>query len=199
VTYVRLPRLIPATSPGKLAQAKAPGEVDLQAASQADATGTFHVANLPAGDYLLCASAAGYLDSCRWGLAHKVKSLAPSEQRNIPMIFLTSACILTIQIADPSGLLPKVLSAAADAAVMVGVGTAAGSFFKSNPVIGTSTWTYQVAFPFNQEVYIYIYSRTLRFADAAGNPMPTQGEKLPLRAPSGSQPSPILLKVAGKI
>src|SRR5262249_26566862 len=66
VTYTRIPRFAKGSRPGSLVLAA--GEVELSSKVGSTADGTFEIASVPAGQYLLCAEApaGAYLNPCKW-------------------------------------------------------------------------------------------------------------------------------------
>jgi hypothetical protein len=176
----------------------APGEILLNATAQADANGTFQIASLPAGDYLVCAYASGYLDSCKWGLARSAPGLAVAETRNLNSIALIPAAVVTVQVSDPLGLLPTKLNPAMDPGLIVGVKRPLGTFLPSAPAVSTGGRTYQLSVPFATPLTIWVYSRTLALADAQNTTLSPGGAGIALEVASGSKPAPITIRVTGR-
>jgi hypothetical protein len=200
VRYIRQPVYAAAKTHGNsIANTLAPGESALHASTHADASGAFHAAALPPGDYLLCAHAAGYLDSCKWGLALSAKAVGSAETRDLTAITLTQAASVLVQVNDPLGLLPKRLDPTGDNGLILGIMTPGGAFFGAQPSLLSGGRTYQLSLPFGRQMFIWVFSHSFTLVDAKGNQLPAAGSKIPIQVPAGSQTIQITIQVRGKV
>jgi len=203
IHYVRQPRYVAVGAPSVFGQASnrlalAPGEILLNAIAQADANGMFQIASLPQGDYIVCAYAPGFLDSCKWGSARGAPGLGATETRNLNAIALTPAAEVAVQVSDPLGVLPTKLNPGMDSGLILGVKRPHGTFLPSAPAVTTGGRTYQLSIPFATPLTLWVYSRTLTLADSQNNPLPRGGAAIPLQAASGTNPAPITIRVTGR-
>ncbi len=74
------------------------GEAHVSAGSVSDANGAYDVGQTPAGDYVLCVTAAGYLSTCEWNGWHRV-SVGPGENVRFGAITLVRAAAVTVHIS----------------------------------------------------------------------------------------------------
>lgn len=202
IRYVRQPRYLPAGTPKGLGQTGkstlAPGEVQLDASVQSDVSGKFQVSSLPAGDYLLCAYAPGFLDSCKWDLALGASGISPGETRNLNAIRLIPATKVTVQISDPLGLLSSKVQPGVDSGLILGVKREGGAFLPSTPQIVTGGRTYQFTIPYDTPLTVWVYSRSLRLADSQNNALAPAGAGIPLQVVSGATAGQIAIRVTGR-
>jgi hypothetical protein len=79
----------------------------LAAKGTTDASGAFSIGNLAAGQYVACAEAAapGLLDPCHWSASAPTFTVAAGQNASGLTITVTRGAVLTIQLADPRGLL----------------------------------------------------------------------------------------------
>lgn len=209
VTYTRLVRYA-IQAPGPLGQGQfwsgppqpAPGEFSWSGAVTTGAGGNFEAA-VPPGDYSVCVGSPSgrYLDPCLWSqpAGAAVSSLSPGEVRDIPAIVLTAAALISVHVADPSGLLGAELGPLTlDPGMIIGVQRDDGAFYRAWPSAGTASGRdFQIAVPFNVPLRLWVFSRTLSVADSQRRTLSGQGEGIPFEAVQG-QDTHIDLSVAGK-
>jgi len=198
ITYRRVPIYGPARA-GSMPQL-APGEVLFDTSVVADANGKHTVSGLPAGNYVVCAAAAGQplLDPCRWGLSPFVRvQIGSISNLNIQ---LERGVYLAVRVNDPQRLLPTSAETLFDTPrLIVGVVFGNGAFLAA-PQISADMGgrNYEVAVPTGAPLYLWLFSRHVALADAQGKAFPLAGAAVPFNAAPGAGQS-FTINVSGSL
>jgi hypothetical protein len=80
------------------------------ATAAVDSTGAFSIANIPAGQYWLCAyaSSQGYLSNCDWSAAANRPITVPAATQLPLTLTLAKGAIVTLDVNDPGGKIATV-------------------------------------------------------------------------------------------
>lgn len=190
VTYRRLVAYLPNTGASAAQPQLAPGEVHFETSSQTDSQGIHSASGLPPGNYQVCVSVPDkpFLDPCQWFspplAVVTAGTVAPLD------IQLTPGALLNVTVNDPQQLLPTSESGPLDFPhLIVGVYFGSGAFLAAQrTAAGTGTQIYSMAVPTGIPLNLWLHSRFVSLADAAGNPLASAGAKLPFTASPNSTP-----------
>jgi hypothetical protein len=164
-----------------------PGEAWIEGQVAADAGGAFSPANLPVGDYMLCASvpSAPYLDPCVWRQAVRV-TLSVSVVAS-PTLALEKGVFLKVRINDPLRLLPQGVEGPwTPRKLLVGVMYANGAYHGAqNTGADTAGRDYQLVIPTGTAFKLWLFSTDIALTDARGNAVGTSGAQIPFQAAAG--------------
>jgi hypothetical protein len=165
-----------------------PGEPRVQAAALAGVAGAYDLTQLPAGNYILCVRAPGYLSSCDWGAWIPVK-LSAGEDLDFGDIVLRPAAAVTIRVIDSS----RALSTAGKSLVPLAIGVLDqwGNFHGATEVAWDGLGrTFQVAVPFGEPLKFWAHSWKYHLTDEEGRALDNLGVRLPFAvAVGGGVPS----------
>jgi hypothetical protein len=165
----------------------APGEAWVDGQVAADAGGAFSPANLPVGDYMLCASvpSAPYLDPCVWRQA--VRATVSAATAAIPTLTLEKGVFLKVRINDPLRLLPQGVEGPwTPRKLLVGVMYANGAYQGAqNTGADAAGRDYQLVIPAGTAFKLWLFSTDIALTDATGNAVGTSGAQIPFQAAAG--------------
>ena len=194
IRYQRLP-LIVKDSRGRWHEV--PGEAHVSSAVSTDAAGAYAATQLPAGNYVLCVNAPGYLASCDWAASHRA-AIADGQQLDIGTVTLAKAATITIRLEDPLHL----VQAPARMAPPLALGIVGGGrkFHPARQVSSDSTSrTFQVDVPYATQLNVWFQSPVYRVADSAGSPLNSAGAQLPFQVAKGATPPAFTIRVTGTL
>ena len=167
--------------------APAPGETFAQGATSTGPDGTFALANLPAGDYLLCADVPSmpYLDPCTW--QQPVRVTISAGKTSTQTLGLTLGVFLKVRVNDPAGLLPQTTDGLwTPRKLLVGVSYATGAYQGApNTSVDAAGRDYQLIIPTNVPFQLWLFSRDVAIVDAGGNAVDVSGSQIPFQATPG--------------
>ncbi|HUO27904.1 MAG TPA: carboxypeptidase-like regulatory domain-containing protein [Bryobacteraceae bacterium] len=167
--------------------APAPGEAVVRGATTTAADGTFAVASLPAGDYLLCADvpSTAYLDPCRW--TQPVRVALSAGGISTQTVALALGVFLRVRVNDPAGLLPKVIDGPwTPRKLLVGVSYANGAYQGATKTgVDSAGSDYQLVIPASTPFHLWLFSRDVTLVDAAGSAVDVSGSQIPFQAAPG--------------
>ncbi len=165
---------------------------------QSDANGALTALDLPPGEYVLCAEvpAAPFLDPCKWSPAPKLTIAAGVMDR--PALVLKRGVFLKVRVNDPKGLLPPMKNDPSRAPnLIVGVVFGNGAFLAAANTRADQTGRdYQMSIPTGVPLKLWVFSRHVTLADAAGLPVDNSGGRIPFQAVAG-QDQVFTLHVSG--
>jgi hypothetical protein len=194
VSYQRMHRSVgPASAPRP-----AVGEAVVRGTS-AFVNGTFSIAGLPAGEYVLCAEVPGepYLNPCKWSSSVKLTLASGTVQR--PALVLKKGVFLKTRINDPKSLLPPIKNDPSRAAnLIVGVEFGNGAFLAAELQKGDQTGRdYQLAVPTGVPLKLWVFSRHVTLTDSNGAAVDNSGGRIGLQTADGQDLS-FTLNVTGQ-
>jgi hypothetical protein len=165
----------------------APGEAVVNNLVTADATGAFSLANLPSGQYVLCANVPGapYLDPCIW---HRpIPVTVSAAVTSVPSLTLEKGVFLKVRINDPQRLLPRTLDGPlTPRKLLVGVLYANGAYQGAlNTGVDSAGRNYQLAIPAATAFKLWLFSRDVTLTDANGDSVTTNGPQNSFQAAVG--------------
>ena len=145
--------------------------------------GTFRVANLPRGVYVLCAAGLlpEHLLSCQWGAQSTHVFVGRAQAVSGVGMKIRTGVLLTIAIDDSAGRLSSVQDP--------GIGIADPGVWYSRAGLvarATNSAHYRVAVPKSRDLRLFLTEK-LNIADASGNPL--DSGKPSLLIPSGTDPA----------
>lgn len=159
--------------------------------------GSFSLSNVPAGDYVLCASnpAVAGLNPCTWGGPPLIKMTA-GLQASGQIIHLAAGAALQVHLSDPGGLLAA-NAAKTGASLIVGLNIPNG--FLPLPIAGSTAVSrdYVLLVPFNTNYDLTITTNYFRLNTASGAPIGTGTYTTNVPIPSGTPAQVIGFQVVG--
>lgn len=179
-----LPRAVLVYGPAAPAKAKAIAAMRGPAlAARTAADGSFTLAQLAPGNWLICVEAPGHLDPCHWSYAPPVIAVAAGQAARNTVIRLEAACTLHIQVKDPQRLLPNEGKAAA-ARLLIAARTPSGALHRaslSSNVAGERGYT--VTVPARSPARVFVAGGSFQLQDGAAAPVPAAGRLVEVAPP----------------
>jgi Carboxypeptidase regulatory-like domain len=170
----------------------------LAATAVPDFTGSFHVDNLPPGDYIVCVetTVSGYLDPCHWSTSAPNFTISAGQTTSGVKIVMAKGPVLWIQVNDPQQFL-KPVTGPVDLGFEIHVVTSKGVHYSAPIQSSTATGrSHAITIPFDTPVSLRVLSTHFTVNDQSGNVFAVQGATV--NAPAGTTPAVIGLTVAGK-
>jgi hypothetical protein len=149
--------------------------------------GSFTLANLTPGGWIVCAEAPGYLNPCHWSTAPAFTVLSGQTVSNAA-VHLDQAYTLQIRIKDPQGLLAND-GKVAGAVLQIGVQAPSGAFQRATLAGKDSTGrNYTVAIPLKTAAKLFVSGGAFQLNDDSGSQVARNGKVTPLAAPDAGKP-----------
>ena len=160
------------------------------------ADGSFALAHMPDGDFVLCAwnKVVAALNPCGWAGAPLVK-LTNGLNATGQSIHMAAAATLQVHLDDPSGLLAA-NAGKAGTGLIIGVNGPHG--FVPLPII-SSTGTsrdYKILVPFDTALNVMVSTQYFKLADAQGFAL-SGAAPIGVSIPTGKQASVVSLRITG--
>jgi hypothetical protein len=184
-------------------QASKLGSPAAKAGGQSSANGSFTLSNLPAGKYMVCVQAAGYLDPCAWSpVPPSVQINAGQTTTGFSMVARRGTTV-NVRISDDDhilGALPVFGAVAGQSStvphVLVGVLTRHNTF---EPALVTGTDTngsdHQATIPPGESAVIHITGHAVTMTDNLGTVLNVSGASFTVNQAAADPPGLITVHV----
>ena len=199
VYYQRLVQ-VRQVKPGSGRVALGSGEIEMRSTFATNADGTFHTANLPAGDYLVCTRPQDdrYVDSCDWDRPTHI-TVANGPAAAVPLAPLRQGLTLTIHVLDPQSVLPPVKNPLNTSGLILGVRDAKHWFHPARlKTSGAGYRDYTITIPLQSQVSLWVASRAFAVRNSAGVTAPAAGLATPLQTATSAGSLTVNLTITGR-
>ncbi len=185
-----IPELINTPIPSAYVTAMKSGLPPVAQTVKAAANGSFQISALPAGMYIICVNATGFLNPCEWSLPTLVVTLGTGQSSAGNNLTIKLGTVAKLRIQDPSNLLSQKTSAGTNPNILAGVwtGKAANALLPTvfaatavrppslpvlfHPVHQTGTDSmganYEVSVPQNMPLVFHVTSGDVLLANSQG-------------------------------
>ena len=166
------------------------------------AAGSFSIAAVPAGRYVLCARPAtsNLADSCTWGITRLIVDVPVPAGAAPVSIHLKAASVLKVRINDTGGYLERRPTDKAGPHVLVGV-LSMGKFVPA--VISGQDKTgidYSLLVPSDTPLPLRVYSMNVKLQDSAKAPVGSQGySSVVVHSSANPAPPPLVFSAVGRL
>ena len=163
-----------------------------------DANGKFALANLAPATYLLCLSAASYVNDCHWSSAPPRVIVGSNEPPAMVVIHAKSSYQVPIRLNDPSNQL-QFEGKQNGAVVSLGAWAASGAFLPAKLASSDAAGrTYTVAIPYDTPVQFFAGGTAFQLQNAASlAALAPQGATMQVTAPSNGAPPSLSFTITG--
>lgn len=194
ISYQRLPLTV---KNGQGRWEEAPGEAHVNAQTGGDAGGGYSIPQLPAGNYILCVSAPGYLASCEWSAWHRL-TIADGQVLDFGTLALAKAAVVTIRVDDPMLLMQSTGKVAPP--LVVGVQDQSNRFHAARQTSADSSGrVFQVDVPYDKPLRFWVQSWKFRITDSSGAPLNNFGALIPFQAEQNSALPQFRIRIVGTL
>lgn len=163
--------------------------------STTELDGSYAIANVPSGDYLLCLYEAGdYLDPCQWGPATNATIATGTTSLDIRV---RKGVRLAVRVGDAENLVAQYKKSSPDASAIPGAFiritvTDTQGKMRTLPLTYASErlYEYSTLVPPDTDLTLNVSSSFFMLADQSDNPIGEQGYSAPLRLSIPKPPDP---------
>ena len=166
------------------------------------AAGSFSIAAVPAGRYVLCARPAtsNLVDSCTWGITRLIVEIPVPAGAAPISIHLKAASVLKVRINDTGGYLERRPTDKAGPHVLVGV-LSLGKFVPA--VVSGQDKTgidYSLRVPSDTPLSLRVYSMNVKLQDSAKAVVASQGySSVIIQSSANPAPPPLVFSAIGRL
>lgn len=162
--------------------------------------GSFTLANLTAGSYILCAEASipGWLDPCHFASAVAPVTVAAGKATTGQNVVLSKGAVLQVRINDPGQLLANATAVIAhDVEVLVRASN--NGYYESRIVSTDSTGrNHEITVPFDLQQTLIVRSQGFTLKNSAGAAVPPSGFSQTVQVATGAVAPSFTFTVSGK-
>jgi len=167
---------------------------------QTTKAGTYHLDNLPLGDYRVCVETQNQslLSTCVWGTAVQLSLKQGSSSASAPTVQLAAAAKLHIRVNDALGLVQAATakSGGAKVGMSFGLPTPNGMIPLSAVGYDAGGQDFELLVPFDKDLTLMPMGKALRLTDSKGAAIDASKQTIPIRFAAGVAQNQIVLNLA---